>query len=154
MHDSGKIPQYLFTKLSNMKKITTRFLTLLVMVSLCSSPVLAASLPSDNTAKTEPAPATVTTAVEEFRNLSKHERKSRIKEVKKLLKEHKADKRAGRAAESDIVLLAILAILLPPLAVYLKEEEINSRFWISLILTLLFWIPGVIFALLVVFDAI
>ncbi len=154
MHDSGKIPQYLFTKLSNMKKITTRFLTLLVMVSLCSSPVLAASLPSDNTAKTEPAPATVTTAVEEFRNLSKHERKSRIKEVKKLLKEHKADKRAGRAAETDIVLLAILAILLPPLAVYLKEEEINSRFWISLILTLLFWIPGVIFALLVVFDAI
>lgn len=154
MHDSGKIPQYLFTKLSNMKKITTRFLTLLVMVSLCSSPVLAASLPSDNTAKTEPAPATVTTAVEEFRNLSKHERKSRIKEVKKLLKEHKADKRAGRAADTDIVLLAILAILLPPLAVYLKEEEINSRFWISLILTLLFWIPGVIFALLVVFDAI
>ena len=154
MHDSGKIPQYLFTKLSNMKKITTRFLTLLVMVSLCSSPVLAASLPSDNTAKTEPAPATVTTAVEEFRNLSKHERKSRIKEVKKLLKEHKADKRTGRAAETDIVLLAILAILLPPLAVYLKEEEINSRFWISLILTLLFWIPGVIFALLVVFDAI
>ncbi len=154
MHDPEKIPQYLFTKLSNMKKITTRFLTLLVMVSLCSSPVLAASLPSDNTAKTEPAPATVTTAVEEFRNLSKHERKSRIKEVKKLLKEHKADKRAGRAAETDIVLLAILAILLPPLAVYLKEEEINSRFWISLILTLLFWIPGVIFALLVVFDAI
>ena len=137
-----------------MKKITTPILTLLVMVSVCSSPVLAASLPGDNTAKTEPAPATVTTAVEEFRNLSKHERKSRIKEVKKLLKEHKADKRAGRAAETDQVLLAILAILLPPLAVYLKEGEVNSRFWISVILTLLFWIPGVIFALLVVFDAI
>jgi uncharacterized membrane protein YqaE (UPF0057 family) len=43
---------------------------------------------------------------------------------------------------------------LPPLAVYLKEGEVNSRFWISVILTLLFWIPGVIFALLVVFDAI
>ena len=36
----------------------------------------------------------------------------------------------------------------------LKEEEVNSKFWISLILTLLFWIPGVIFALLVVFDVI
>jgi uncharacterized membrane protein YqaE (UPF0057 family) len=137
-----------------MKKITTRILSLLVMVSVCSSPVLAASLPVDNTAKTEPAPATVTTAVDEFRSLSKHERKSRIKEVKKLLKEHKADKKAGRAEETDQVLLAILAILLPPLAVYLKEGEVNSRFWISLILTLLFWIPGVIFALLVVFDAI
>jgi uncharacterized membrane protein YqaE (UPF0057 family) len=141
-------------KLTNMKKITTPILTLLVMVFVCSSPVLATSLPGDNTAKTEPAPATVTSAVEEFRNLSKHERKSRIKEVKHLLKEHKADKKAGRAADTDIVLLAILAILLPPLAVYLKEGEVNSRFWISLILTLLFWIPGVIFALLVVFDAI
>jgi uncharacterized membrane protein YqaE (UPF0057 family) len=149
-----KISSHLFTKLSNMKKITTPILSLLVMVSVCSSPVLAASLPVDNTAKTEPDPATVTTAVDEFRSLSKHERKSRIKEVKKLLKEHKADKKAGRAAETDQVLLAILAILLPPLAVYLKEGEVNSRFWISVILTLLFWIPGVIFALLVVFDAI
>lgn len=138
-----------------MKKITTRILTLLVMVSVCTSPVLAASLPAaDNTAKTEPAPATVTSAVDEFKNLSKHERKSRIKEAKKLLKDYKADKRAGRAAETDQVLLAILAILLPPLAVYLKEEEVNTKFWISLILTLLFWIPGVIFALLVVFDVI
>jgi uncharacterized membrane protein YqaE (UPF0057 family) len=137
-----------------MKKIITRVLILLVMVSVCSSPVLAASLPGDNTAKTEPAQPTVNSAVDEFKNLSRHERKSRIKEAKKVLKEHKADKRAGRAAETDQVLLVILAILLPPLAVYLKEEEINSRFWISLILTLLFWIPGVIFALLVVLDAI
>jgi len=138
-----------------MKKITTRVLTLLVMVSVCTSPALAASLPAaDNTAKTEPAPAAVTSAVDEFKNLSSHERKTRIKEVKKVLKEYKADKRAGRAAETDQVLLAILAILLPPLAVYLKEEEVNTKFWISLILTLLFWIPGVIFALLVVFDVI
>jgi uncharacterized membrane protein YqaE (UPF0057 family) len=138
-----------------MKKITTRILTLLVMVSVCTSPVLASSLPTaDNTAKTEPAPAAVTSAVDEFRNLSRHERKSRIKEAKKLMKDYKADKRAGRAAETDQVLLAILAILLPPLAVYLKEEEVNTKFWISLILTLLFWIPGVIFALLVVFDVI
>ncbi|QEC46061.1 YqaE/Pmp3 family membrane protein [Pseudobacter ginsenosidimutans] len=71
-----------------------------------------------------------------------------------MLKEYKADKRAGKAAETDQVLLAILAILLPPLAVYLKEGEINSKFWISLILTLLFWIPGVVYALLVVFDAV
>lgn len=144
----------MFTKIDNMKKITTRILTLLVMVSVCTTPVLAASLPADNTAKTEPAPATVTSAVDEFKNLSRHERKTRIKEAKQLMKDYKADKRAGRAAETDQVLLAILAILLPPLAVYLKEEEVNSKFWISLILTLLFWIPGVIFALLVVFDVI
>jgi uncharacterized membrane protein YqaE (UPF0057 family) len=137
-----------------MKKLTTSILTLLVMVSVCSSPVLATSLPLDNTAKTEPAPATVSGAVDEFKNLSKSERRSRIKEAKKVLKEYKADKRAGREADTSLLLLVILAILLPPLAVYLKEGEINSRFWISLILTLLFWIPGVIFALLIVLDAI
>ncbi|HEY1200979.1 MAG TPA: YqaE/Pmp3 family membrane protein [Niastella sp.] len=137
-----------------MKKITTPIMAFLVMVFVCSSPVLAASLPSDNTAKTEPAPAAVSSAVDEFKSLSKHERKSRIKEAKKVLKEYKADKRAGRAADTDIVLLAILAILLPPLAVYLKEGEVNSRFWISVILTLLFWVPGIIFAMLVIFDAI
>jgi uncharacterized membrane protein YqaE (UPF0057 family) len=153
MHDS-EYSSFFVYKISNMKKITTQILALLVMISVCSSPVLAASLPVDNTAKTEPAPAAVTTAVDEFRNLSKHERKSRIKEAKKVLKEYKADKKAGREADTDIVLLAILAILLPPLAVYLKEGEVNSRFWISLILTLLFWIPGVIFAMLVIFDAI
>lgn len=148
-----KISSFVY-KIVNMKKITTPILALLVMASVCTSPVLAASLPTDNTAKTEPAPAAVTSAVNEFKSLSKHERKSRIKEAKKLLKEYKADKRAGRAADTDIVLLAILAILLPPLAVYLKEGEVNSRFWISVILTLLFWVPGIIFAMLVIFDAI
>ncbi|WP_315816010.1 YqaE/Pmp3 family membrane protein [Paraflavitalea speifideaquila] len=70
-----------------------------------------------------------------------------------MFKLYKADKKAGKDAETDQVLLAILAILLPPLAVYLKEGTINSKFWISLILTLIFWIPGVVYALLVVFDA-
>lgn len=142
-----------------MKKITTQFLTLLFMVTVSTSPVLAASLPSTEPAATsaatsEPASETVKSAVDEFKNLSRHDRKNRIKEAKKVLKEYKADKRAGRVTETDQVLLAILAILLPPLAVYLKEGEITSKFWISLILTLLFWIPGVIFALLVVFDVI
>jgi uncharacterized membrane protein YqaE (UPF0057 family) len=152
MHDSEN-SSFVY-KISKMKKLTTSILTLLVMVSVCSSPVLATSLPLDNTAKTEPAPATVSGAVDEFKNLSKSERRSRIKEAKKVLKEYKADKRAGREADTSLLLLVILAILLPPLAVYLKEGEINSRFWISLILTLLFWIPGVIFALLIVLDAI
>ncbi len=48
----------------------------------------------------------------------------------------------------------ILAIFIPPLAVYLHEGEINNRFWISLVLTLLVWLPGVIYALLVVTDSI
>ena len=47
------------------------------------------------------------------------------------------------------ILLIILAILIPFLAVGLYEG-ITTRFWISLILSLLFWIPGIIYAILVV----
>jgi len=46
----------------------------------------------------------------------------------------------------DEVLLVILAILLPPLAVYMLEG-LTDYFWIDLILTILGWLPGVIFAL-------
>ena len=46
----------------------------------------------------------------------------------------------------DEVLLVILAILLPPLAVYLLEG-LTTNFWIDVILTLFFWLPGIIFAL-------
>ncbi|MDQ3191089.1 MAG: YqaE/Pmp3 family membrane protein [Bacteroidota bacterium] len=47
----------------------------------------------------------------------------------------------------------ILAFLLPPLAVFL-HRGLDTYFWISLILTILVWVPGVIFALLVVLDVI
>ena len=73
-----------------------------------------------------------------------------IKESKKELKAYKAEKKAGKEPSTNTLLLVILAILLPPLAVYLHEGEINSKFWISLILTLLFIIPGIIYALIVV----
>lgn len=113
------------------------------------------SVPTETVAPTAgPDGKAVNAAMEEFNSLSRRERKMRLREAKKLLKETKADRRAGKKADDDTVLLAILAILLPPLAVYLKENEINSKFWISLILTLLFWIPGVVYALLVVFDVV
>ena len=99
---------------------------------------------------TEPDPVTAKSAVSEFKNLSKKERKARIKEAKKELKAYKAAKRAGAEPSTNTLLLVILAILLPPLAVYLHQGEINSKFWISLLLTLLFWLPGVIYALIVI----
>lgn len=40
----------------------------------------------------------------------------------------------------------IIAILLPPLAVGLFEG-FHTPFWISILLTLLFWLPGVIYAI-------
>jgi uncharacterized membrane protein YqaE (UPF0057 family) len=57
-------------------------------------------------------------------------------------------------ADTALVLYVILCILIPPVAVFLKEDAITTNFWIDLILTLLFWVPGVIFAFLVVFNII
>ena len=47
------------------------------------------------------------------------------------------------------LLLIILALLLPPLAVYLAKG-VGDEFWIDLILWLLFWLPGAIYALIVI----
>jgi len=102
----------------------------------------------------EPDPATVKSAMAEFKNLSKHDKKERLKEVKKQWKLFKKEKKANKSAKVEQVVLIILAILLPPLAVYLHQGEINGRFWLSLLLWFLFILPGVIYALLVVTDSI
>lgn len=107
--------------------------------------------PTTNGATTEnPAPAKVSSAVSEFMHLSRHERKLRIKDAKSELKKFKAERKAGSEPSTNQVLLIILAIILPPLAVYLHEGVINGKFWLDLILTLLFFLPGVIYALIVV----
>ena len=47
------------------------------------------------------------------------------------------------------ILLIILAILLPPVAVYLKEGA-NKSLIINIVLCFVFWIPAIIHALIVV----
>jgi uncharacterized membrane protein YqaE (UPF0057 family) len=49
------------------------------------------------------------------------------------------------------LLMVILAILLPPVAVFLKVG-ITKHFWINLVLCLLFFLPGQIHALIVVLN--
>lgn len=51
--------------------------------------------------------------------------------------------------DTQKLLLIIIAILLPPLAVGLKAG-IGGAFILNLILTLIFWLPGVLHALYVV----
>lgn len=101
-------------------------------------------------ATTEPSPAAVKAATDAFKSLSQKEKREKIKEVKKEIKNYKAAQKAGLEPSTNTVLLVILAILLPPLAVYLHQGEINKKFWISLVLTLLFWVPGIIYALIVI----
>lgn len=97
----------------------------------------------------EPAVGTIQDALKEFKSLSKKERKDRIKEAKKQLSILKEEKATGEVS-TNTILLVVLAIFIPPLAVYLHEGVINSRFWISLILTLLGGLPGIIYSLIVV----
>ncbi|PWN47307.1 UPF0057-domain-containing protein [Violaceomyces palustris] len=51
---------------------------------------------------------------------------------------------------SDIVKI-ILAIILPPLGVFL-EVGCNAHFWLNILLTILGYIPGIIHALYVIFK--
>lgn len=52
---------------------------------------------------------------------------------------------------TNTALLVIAAFLLPPLAVGLAEG-ITKRFWISVVLTILFYVPGLLYSLYVVLS--
>lgn len=54
--------------------------------------------------------------------------------------------------DGDKLLYVIIAILLPWLGVLLYEGGITSNFWITLLLWFLFYLPGLIYALLVILD--
>jgi uncharacterized membrane protein YqaE (UPF0057 family) len=47
------------------------------------------------------------------------------------------------------VAAVIAAILLPPLGIFLARG-LGLEFWIGTLLTILFWVPGIVFALAVV----
>lgn len=138
-----------------MINLIKKSLLLLVGVGMFAGTIMAAAVPTNTPANplTEEKPApSVKEMLKSFNGLSRSEKKTRIKAVKKELKEYKKLKKAGKEPQASTVVLVILAILLPPLAVYLHQGEINNKFWISLLLTLLFWLPGIIYALLVIFG--
>lgn len=131
------------------------FLSLVVVLMMFNAQAMAAlsSNPSPiDSSATKPESILKAEALEEFKSLSKQERKLRLKDAKSIYKQYKADKKAGKATDNNTLLMAILCVLLPPLAVYLHENEFNGKFWLSLLLTLIFWLPGVIYALLVIFG--
>ena len=48
------------------------------------------------------------------------------------------------------VLQVIVALFIPPLAVYMKKGRIDNAFWINIVLCILGGLPGVLHALYVV----
>ena len=131
-----------------MKKIFTRVLFLLLTMAVMMPHVNAISIVRPTTS--EPDPATVKAALSDFRNLSRKEKRERFREVRKELKAYNLAKREHRAPIASTVVQVIVAILLPPLGVFLHEGVINARFWIDLLLTLLFYLPGLIYALIII----
>jgi uncharacterized membrane protein YqaE (UPF0057 family) len=144
-----------------MKNLSTKILMLLLLTAFAITETKAVSIPKNMLSNTTILPKKDSTtlndsayikAINEFKSLSKSEKKVRAKEAKKLLKDYKKQKKNGDDVSTNELLLAILCVILPPLAVYLHQnKETNTKFWISLILTLLFWVPGIIYAILVVF---
>lgn len=132
-----------------MKNFKTLFLFIAFLVLFNSSSF--ASIPTATPTSDEPVPAWIAAAMKDFKSLPRSERKAKLREVRTLLKEYRANKKAGKVDDSDNHILAIIfAILIPPLGVYLYQGKITTKFWISLVLTLIFWLPGAIYALLVV----
>ena len=100
---------------------------------------------------------------ERLQSMSREERKELRRQIKKLNLEElaenmKANDESGMMdmqQETNVNVVAlVLALLLPPLGVYIHQGEINEKFWISLLLTLLFYVPGQIYSVLVVLGII
>ena len=147
----------MITKLNAMKKIAFLLFTACLLVSAniqasVTEPVAKAKTDSGVSKEVVLNDIVATDALKEFRSLSRVDRKMRIANAKTALKEYKAAKKAGAEPSTNTLLLVILAILLPPLAVYLHEGVINGKFWLDLLLTLLFFLPGLVYALIVVLS--
>lgn len=82
----------------------------------------------------------------EARRQQRMERKAKKKELRQAIRDWKKED----AGDTDTLLLVIIAILLPPLAMAIYEGGLTNRFWISLLLTLLFYLPGLIYTLIII----
>lgn len=100
----------------------------------------------------ESAPEKRSTAPVSSTDMNKSEQKTARKALRKELKTMRKSAKKNQRPQGEYaeeIICVIFAILIPPLGVFL-HEGIGTNFWIDLILTLLFFFPGLIFALLVV----
>jgi uncharacterized membrane protein YqaE (UPF0057 family) len=102
------------------------------------------SKPSSQVSSSEKVSITSTPISE--RKLNKEKRK----EVKKYIKENLKSK-VNNESDINVILLVIIAILLPPVAVLLVDG-VGGPFFLSILLWLLFYFPGLIYALYRIFK--
>jgi uncharacterized membrane protein YqaE (UPF0057 family) len=102
-----------------------------------------------NTSVSTPPSKKINTPILKKLSESKFVKRSVLNIAKKVSANFARNKNTASYSDDDTILLVILAILLPPLAVALKDG-IGTSFWLDLLLTLLFYFPGMIYALIVV----
>ncbi len=113
--------------------------------------------PAPTAAQAAPAPAKLSeqlTTARAERTLTRAQERRYEQVLKRVKTEESRREASGLKADVNIVEL-ILAIFLPPIGVLLHEGgKLTTRFWISLLLTLLFFFPGMIYSILVVTNTI
>jgi uncharacterized membrane protein YqaE (UPF0057 family) len=133
-----------------MKK-SVYILTVIALISIFHSTAMAAILPPTKSADAKTA-VIINESVSEFKNLSKTDKKESISKVKAAIQQYKTNLKLGEKIDDNKLLAIIFAILIPPVGVVLYENKVTTKFWISLLLTFIFWLPGMIYSLLVVTD--
>lgn len=106
------------------------------------------SIPELNT-ETAIRNALVSNSILTAKDRSHDDLKANRKSVKKVLTEIRKNQK-NKSSRTETVLLVVLALFIPPLAVYLYEGFWTERCTINLILTLLCGLPGLIHALVVI----
>lgn len=88
---------------------------------------------------------------------TKQEQKAVKKQVRKIVmkkvKNQMFHKNSSdvKASDNQVVAL-IVAIFIPPLGVWIHQRDITLDFWLSLLLWILGWVPGIVYAWLVILD--
>jgi uncharacterized membrane protein YqaE (UPF0057 family) len=136
-----------------MRKFLLVTLSLVVLVTSAES-VPVAAVDASSRPLTEKERAVAKAAFETLKSMPKKERKEKLKEAKKEIKKFKAARKAGKEADTNTLLLVILALLLPPLAVYLHQQETNTKFWVTLLLFLLGIAGAFFFSWLLIFASV
>ncbi len=83
---------------------------------------------------------------QQLKSMSKEERRELREET--LAKMKLDDKTTD--TDMNLALLVIITILLPPVGMLIYEGGVTNRFWISLLLTLLFYVPGLVYSLVII----
>ncbi len=77
---------------------------------------------------------------------SKKAIRQQLKAQKKALRQQ-----SSQPQDATLILAVIFAILIPCVGVFIHQGSITMDFWIALVLMLFVWLPGIIYALYVIF---